>query len=93
MPALSGQKTVTSAGTAEALGDQVINAPLMVKALEANTNPVAIGNDDSEDVTLSNGLQLAAGDVVVFEFVSNLKSLYVDVTTNGEGVAWLVLSV
>jgi len=93
MPALSGQTTVTTAGTAVPLGSQPINGPLVVKALQANTNPVAIGNDGTNDVTLSNGLQLAAGDAVVFDFVGNLSSIWIDATTNGEGVAWLSLNV
>jgi len=91
--ALSGQKTVTTAGTAVALGNQPINAPLMVKALDTNTKAVAVGNDGAGDVTVSNGLRLEAGDAVVFDFVSNLENLIVDSIVNGEGVAWLVLSV
>jgi hypothetical protein len=34
---LSGQKTITTAGTAESLGSQRICAPLMVRALTTNT--------------------------------------------------------
>ena len=93
MPAISGQKTVTAAGTAEARGSQLVNGPLMIKALEANTNPVAVGNDGANDVTLSNGLQLAAGDVIVFDFIGTLASVWIDATTNDEGVAWLALNV
>ena len=93
MPAISGQTIVATAGTAVPLGSPPINSPLMVKALEANTNPVAIGNDGTNDVTLSTGLQLAAGDAVVFDFVGNLSSLWIDSTTNGEGIAWLSLNV
>jgi hypothetical protein len=90
--ALSGQKTVAAAGTAVALGSQAVNAPLMVKALDTNTGIVAIGNDGSGDVTTSNGLRLAAGDVAVFEFVGNLASIIVDSAVNGEGVSWIILS-
>jgi hypothetical protein len=36
--ALSGQKTVMTAGTAEALGSQRICAPYMLKALTTNTS-------------------------------------------------------
>jgi len=93
MAALSGQNTVTTAGTAEALGDQIINAPLMIKALDTNTGVVAIGNDGANDVTTSNGLRLSAGDSIVFEFIGNLANLYVDSAVSGEGVAWLVLNV
>lgn len=90
--ALSGQKVVAAAGTAEALGSQVINGPLMVKALLANTNNAYIGNDGAGDVTSANGLELDAGEVVVFDFVGDLASLWLDVDTNGEGVSWIVLN-
>jgi co-chaperonin GroES (HSP10) len=90
--ALSGQKTVTTAGTAVALGTQAVNASLMVKALDTNTGVVAIGNDGSGDVTVSNGLRLEAGDSVIFEFVGHLASLLIDSAVNGEGVAWLILN-
>ena len=65
MSSISGQKTITTAGTAEPLGSQVINGPLMVKALLANTNNAYIGNDGSGDVTSADGLELDAGDAVV----------------------------
>lgn len=93
MAAKSGQKTVTTAGTAEALGSQVVNGPLMVKALLANSNNVYVGNDGAGDVTGSNGLELDAGDSVVFEFVGNLSEIILDADTNGEGVSWLALTV
>ena len=89
--ALSGQKTVAATGVAEVLGSQVINGPLMIKALLANTNNAYIGNDGAGDVASTNGLELDAGEVVVFDFVGNLSSLWVDVDTNGEGVSWIVL--
>jgi hypothetical protein len=93
MAAISGQTTVTTAGTAVPLGSQVINAPLMVKALDSNVNIVAIGNDGAGDVTVSNGLRLEAGDVVVFDFVGDLASIFLDAAADGEGVAWLILNV
>jgi hypothetical protein len=92
MAAISGQKTVTSAGSAVALGAGSINAPLLVKALDTNTGVVAIGNDGAGDVTLSNGLRLSAGESVVFEFLGDLASLMLDAAVNGEGVCWLVLN-
>lgn len=92
MPAISGQKTVTTAGTAVALGSQVIDAPLAVKALSANTGLIFIGSDGAGDVASNNGFQLAAGEQVTFEFVGNLASLWVDSAVSGEGVCWLVLN-
>ena len=93
MTPISGQKTITTAGTAEPLGSQVINGPLMVKALLANTNNAYIGNDGAGDVTSGNGIELDAGDAVIFEFVGNLAHIFVDVDTDGEGVSWLALNV
>lgn len=93
MSAISGQNTVAAAGTAEALGSQIIQGPLMVKALEANTGYVYIGNDGAGDVTSTNGMELSAGDLIVFDHVGNLASLIIDVSVNGEGVAWSMLNV
>jgi hypothetical protein len=93
MPAISGQKSVTTAGTAEALGAQLINGPLLVKALPDNAGAIAIGNDGANDVTVSSGLLLAANEVVVFDFIGSLASVWIDSENDGEGVAWLVLNV
>lgn len=93
MGAISGQKAVATAGVALALGSQVCNCAVMVKALDTNTGIVAVGDDGAGDVTLSNGLRLAAGDVVVFEYVGDLANLMVDSAVSGEGVAWLLLNV
>lgn len=90
---ISGQKTVTTAGTAIPLGAEAVCAPILVKALDTNTDIVAVGNDGSGDVTLANGLRLAAGEVVIFTYVSTLAQLIVDSAVDGEGVAWIVLSV
>ena len=91
MTAISGQKTVAAAGTAEALGSALIHGPLMIKALLANTNNVYIGNDGAGDVTSANGIELDAGEVAIFNHVGSLANLIVDVDTNGEGVTWTAL--
>ena len=91
MSAKSGQKTVTAAGTAEALGSGQVHGALMVKALAGNADLVYIGEDGAGDVTSSNGMELSAGDVVVFDNVANLSELMLDSAENGEGVAWLIL--
>lgn len=90
---ISGQKTVTTAGTAEALGSESIQGPLMVKALAGNTGYVYLGNDGAGDVSSSTGLVLEAGEAVVFDWVGYLGTLMVDVSVNGEGVAWLRLNI
>ncbi len=91
MAALSGQKTVTAAGTAVALGTIQVNAPVMVKALPGNTGTVYVGNDGAGDVSSSNGLALAAGDAIVFAYLGNLGALWVDAAVNGEGVSWIAI--
>jgi len=65
----------------------------MVKALLANTGYVYIGNDGAGDVASTNGLELAPGDIVVFDHVGNLANIIIDVSVNGESVAWLCLNV
>jgi hypothetical protein len=89
--AISGQKTVAAAGTAEVLGSATITGALAIKALTTNTDLVYIGNDGSDDVSSSNGYPLDAGDVHIFEYISALSVLYVDSAVNGEGVAWIAL--
>ena len=93
MAAISGQKNVTTAGTELALGDQMINGPLMVKAKPANTGSIYLGNDGAGAVSSTTGIILAAGDVVIFDWVGNLGSIMVDSSANGEGVGWIALSV
>ncbi len=92
MSAISGQKTVAANGVAEALGTALIHGPLMIKALLTNTNNVYIGNDGAGDVTSGNGIELDAGEVVVFNHVGSLSTLIVDVDTDGEGVSWIALN-
>ncbi len=89
---ISGQKTVSTAGTAVALGNIRIDGPLAVKALDTNTGVVALGNDGANDVTVSNGLRLEAGEMLVFEWVGELASIYLDSVVNGEGVSWMALN-
>jgi len=93
MAALSGQKVVTTAGTAVQLGTEKILGSLLVKALDTNTGVVALGNDGAGDVTVSNGLRLEAGECVIFENVFGLDCLYLDSAVDGEGVSWIRLKV
>jgi len=91
--AISGQTTVTTAGTAVAMGSQRIDGALLVKALDTNSGLVALGNDGANDVTVSNGLRLAVGEEVYFQWVGDLTSVYLDSAVNGDGVSWLALNV
>ena len=88
-PAISGEKTVTAAGTAEALD---ISTPIkMVRAITiiakvANTGQVYVGGADVDSNT-NDGLD--AGETVEFGTYAHeyrLADIFIDVDTNGEGV-------
>jgi hypothetical protein len=88
---LSGQTTVTSAGTAVQVHSGLrANGPVMLKALPSNSGLIYVGNVGG-DVDANNGMPLDAGEVVIIPFVGNLSSLWVDAAENGDKIAWLVL--
>ena len=92
MGALSGQKTVTTAGTEVALAaSSRVQCAVAIKALTTNTGLVYVGNDGAGAVSSSTGFPLAAGDVTIMEYVDDLANIMVDSAVNGEGVAYLVL--
>lgn len=86
--AISGQITVTTAGTAVVGSDVDLTNGVYIKALAGNTGKVYVGNDGAGDVTASNGFELAAGDVVILQ-VGNLNQLVFDAATNGDKFCWL----
>lgn len=82
----SGQKTVTAAGTAEALASsQALLSGVYIKALAGNTGAVYVGNSA---VAAATGFVLAAGDLVFLE-IDDLATVYIDAAENGEGVSYL----
>lgn len=89
---ISGQVTVTSAGTPVALGDQIINGPISVKALTDNEGLVGIGLNVNGTLTSSTWFPLAAGEERIM-IVGNLANVLVDAVSNNDGVAWLKLNV
>jgi len=83
---INGVKTVTTAGTAEALGAATtLYGDLHIKALSTNSGDVYIGDTA---VTAANGFPLSSGDEVTIR-ISDLATVYVDVDTDGEGVAYI----
>lgn len=81
----NGKKTVTSAGTAEALASSTSSASVTIRALGTNTGQVYVG-DSGVDST--NGYQLDAGDTVSLD-IDNVSDVYIDVDTSTEGVTYL----
>jgi hypothetical protein len=81
-----GQKTVTTAGTEVALGaSTALKSGVRVKALHGNTGWIYVGGNP---VTSSTGYVLDAGEEVFVE-VSNLATVYIDASVNGEGVSFI----
>jgi hypothetical protein len=84
---LSGAKTVTTAGTAEALASSGLYASVAIKAKNGNTGQVYVGGSD---VASSTNGGLSPGDRLVIApsrgHIVDLSDTYIDVDTNGEGV-------
>lgn len=80
-----GSKDVTTAGTAEALAGSTACIRAVIRAKDANTGKVYVGNSS---VSSSNtGIVLNAGDAYEME-LDNLNKIYIDSDTNGEGVTY-----
>ncbi len=89
--AMSGQTTVTTAGTEVQLNANQACKSVIIKALSTNTGIMYVGNDGANAVSSSTGYPLSKDDYVVLE-VLNLNNIYVDASVNGEKVAWIILS-
>lgn len=86
--AISGQITVTTAGT-EVQGSNVpLDNGVFIKALSGNTGKVYVGNDGNGAVTSSNGFELEAGQLIIIH-VDNLNELWFDAAVNGEKFCWI----
>lgn len=88
--ALSGQVSVTTAGTAVKF---TTTRPGIyeIKPLHTNTgNYIYVGNDGSTtgDVTSSNGHQLKKGVDALLVSVTNLNQIWMDSDTDGDGASW-----
>ena len=81
-----GRKTISVSGTAEILMAATATHSVTVKALLANTGDVYVGDSD---VTTSNGYPLSPGETISIDVDHELASIYIDVDTNGEGVAFI----
>lgn len=81
-----GRKTIAAAGTEEALGaTQALTQGVWIKALPTNTGLAYVGKNP---VTSGTGYPLAAGEQV-FVPTDDIADVFIDVATNGEGVAYL----
>lgn len=82
---ISGQKSVTTAGTREVLGASTAIQGIIIKANRTNTGNIFVGD---ATVASSNGFVLDRGAAVSFD-VDNLADIYIDSSVNGEGVSFI----
>lgn len=87
---VSGAKTVSTSGTAEALGTTLATKQIYIRAKTANTGEVYVG-DSTVDASTNKGIILSAGDSLVLS-ISNRTTVYIDVAVNGEGVDYVALT-
>lgn len=88
--ALSGQITVTTAGTA-VRGSDVPGRLFAIKAHPDNTDTVWLGEDGAGDVAAANGFPLDPGESIIVE-LTNLNHLWFDTDVNGEKLCWINLN-
>lgn len=85
---ISGQITVTTAGTEVQGPDVPLTNGIFIKALAGNTGVVYVGNDGAGAVSSSTGFQLDKGDLILVQ-VDNLNKLWFDAATNGDKFCWI----
>ena len=86
---LSGQISVTTAGTAVAFTTSSAAGLYEIKPLGGNTGTyIYVGNDGAGDVTSSNGYQLKKGLDSILVSVTDLAQLFLDADTDGDGACW-----
>lgn len=86
---LSGQITITTAGTAQQ-GPATPGYAVAIKAHPDNTDTIWVGNDGADDVAAANGFPLNPGEGVVVP--GNLSQFWFDADVSGEKFCWLVVT-
>jgi len=88
---ITGQATVTTAGTAvsiEAGGTSEADL-IEIEAKSGNSGVIYVGDSS---VTSSNGRELAAGSsCIMVPPGGQIRSIYVDSAENGDGITWSVV--
>lgn len=83
-----GVKTITTAGTDEALAGSTACKRVIIQSQTDNTGLIAVGTlgVDATEAT-GTGIILYAGDAFELE-IDNLADIYIDATVSGEGVRY-----
>lgn len=84
-----GVKTVSTAGTDEALAGSTACKKVIIQSQTDNTGLIAVGASgvDATEAT-GTGVILYAGDSIEID-IDNLADIYIDSTVNGEGVRYI----
>lgn len=84
-----GVKTITTAGTDEALAGSTACQWVIVQAQTDNTGYIAVGATGVDGtVATGSGVLLSAGRSTTI-IIDNLSKVYIDSTVNGEGVRYM----
>jgi hypothetical protein len=86
--ALSGQMTVTAAGTAEVLATDTSVQSVTIKALYTNTGYIYVGNLGT--AAAATGFILGANEQVSLD-IRNTNLIYIDSSVSIDGVSWIAV--
>ena len=88
---ISGQIAVTTAGTAVSFTTLTgMDGTFLIGLMPTNSGSYCyIGNDGADDVTSANGAMLKKDTHSVVITVNDLRNMYLDSDTDGDGVWWL----
>jgi len=88
----NNRKVVTTAGTAVALAASTACKKVIITAETDNTGLIVVGGSAVvAALATRQGIPLYAGDSIEFE-ITDLASVYIDSTVNGDGVTFLYLT-
>ena len=89
---ITGQKTVTTAGTAVQLPNVRIpdGFKVIIVAMPANAGFIYLGNSKASVENVADRLnRLDAGDSIALQ-VTDLSTVWIDASVNGEGISYIV---
>lgn len=88
----NGRKTVAASATSERLATETMCSAVCITAETDNTGVIVVG-DSTVIAALATrqGTPLAAGDSMELN-VSNLSSIWLDTTVNGDGVTFTYIN-
>lgn len=84
---IHGRKTVTTAGTAVLLIDNSTKTDaIIIKALISNVGDIYVG---TSGVSSSTGFPISPGEGITITANNAVTNIYINATSNGDGVAYI----